>query len=233
MGLRTHAGSSLVEALAVMTLSSMVMAVIAGICAAQLRLARAAADRAAATDAVRTATSILLGEARRITPEDIRAHSDDSLALRAFRGAGLPCGTTAGGTLVRHTGDRLPDPAKDSVLILGSEGEVAVQLFDSDRAAGMCPALPGETVLEWRTAGGPVQPGSVLLVFESGAYHLSGRALRYRIGAGGRQPLTEEALRHPYTRFTGFGAASIGFRIQVGERRSEHAAFFAPLPSRP
>ena len=37
--------------------------------------------------------------------------------------------------------------------------------------------------------------GGAALVFESGTYYLSQRALRYRIGAEGRQPLTDELLR--------------------------------------
>jgi hypothetical protein len=33
------------------------------------------------------------------------------------------------------------------------------------------------------------------MIFESGTYYLSQRALRYRIGGEGRQPITEEFLR--------------------------------------
>ena len=34
----------------------------------------------------------------------------------------------------------------------------------------------------------------LILVFETGTYHLSRGALRYRRGRGGRQPVTEEVL---------------------------------------
>lgn len=227
MRFRVRSGSSLVEAVAVMTLSSMVMGVIAGICVAQLRLARVTAEEAASAEAVRTVTSVLSGEARRITPVDVRASSDDSLAIRSFRGAGLPCGATPGGVLVRYTGDRFPDPSKDSVLVTGAGPESSLVLIDSAPAPGTCPALMGETILEWRM-GGTVPQAAMLLVFESGTYHLSSRALRYRLGAGGRQPLTIEALGHPHTRFTAVTARAITFQIQAGERRSSHAASFAP-----
>jgi hypothetical protein len=232
MRLRNRVGSSLLEAMAVMTLSAIVMAVIAGVCAAQLRLARVTAEQAVATEAVRTVTSVLSGEARRMMAADVSADSDDSLAIRAFRGTGLPCGTTTTGVLVRYVGDRVPDPAKDSILILGALPEFGTPLFDSAPAAGTCSSLPGEAVLEWRT-GGTVPPGSVLLLFESGSYHLSTRALRYRIGPGGRQPLTTEALRHPFTRFTGVTTGAIAFQIDAGGRSSEYRAVFAPPPVQP
>lgn len=222
---RAPSGSSLVEAVAVMTLTSIVMAVIAGICVAQMRLARAAAGQAAAAEAVRTTAAVLSGEARRMTAADVSASSMDSLALRVFRGSGLPCGTTPDGVLVRYTGDRLPDPAKDSVLIVGAATEAALMLFDAAAAPGLCAALPGELVLELETSGSVPHP-AVLLVFESGSYHLSARALRYRIGAGGRQPLTAQALSHPFSRFSGVTAEGIRFQLEVDGRRSEHTATF-------
>jgi hypothetical protein len=225
-------GSSLIETVAVLSLSSFVMAVIGGICLAQMRLARATADQVADAEAVRTVTQALAGEARRMTAADVRTFSADSLVVRAFRGTGIPCGGAAAAALVRYMGDRLPDPAKDSVLVVGPASEAAVPLLDSAPAPGQCPALPGEAVLLWRT-GGTLPPGSVVLLFESGSYHLATRALRYRTGAGGRQPLTAEALHHPYTRFTGVAADAVSFRIEAGGRRSEHLAPFGAGPLEP
>jgi hypothetical protein len=228
MNLRIRAGTSLVELLAVMSLAAMVIGVIAGIFSAQLRLARATARRAADSEAVRTVTSVLPAEMRRIAAGDVRAFAEDSIAIRAFRGIGLPCGATQGGTLVRYRGDRLPDPEKDSVLAAALDPEIIVPLLGSTTAAGMCTGLPGETVLEWTMA----DPGTaaVLLVFEAGSYHLSGRALRYRIGAGGRQPLTDEALLHPYSRFTAVGVEGVRFQVQAGDRRATFSAPFASSP---
>jgi hypothetical protein len=219
-------GASLVEALAVLTLTSLVVAVVIGLCVAQLRLARATAERALTSEAVRTVTSVLSGEARRMMPEDVIAASADSLAIRAFRGAGIPCGSTGTGILVRYQGDRAPDPAKDSVLVLTPAATSAVALLDITAAPGACMTLPDEAVLEWRFATA-LPAESVLLVFESGSYHLTGQALRYRIGGGGRQPLTAEALRHPWTRFTGIGTDAIGFVLQTPLGQSVHAAPFA------
>lgn len=221
-----RAGVSLVEALAALTLSSLVITLVVGICIAQMRLARVAAARAIATETARTVTTVLGGEARRSTAVDVRASSTDSLAMRSFRGSALPCGTAAGAVLVRYAGDRLPDPAKDSVLVVAPPAEHAVGLVDSSAADGQCAARSHEIVLAWRLTGGVADP-SVLLVFESGSYHLSGGALRYRIGAAGRQPLTAEALRHPSTRFTGVTDRAILFDLDAGGNTGAHAAMFA------
>ncbi|MGH7448316.1 MAG: hypothetical protein ACRELT_12185 [Longimicrobiales bacterium] len=193
---------------------------------AQMRLARVTAERSVATESARTVNAVLSGEGRRMTAGDVTAWSTDSLAIRAFRGSGLPCGTTTGGVLVRYGGDRMPDATKDSVLIVEPPGESGTVLLDSAPAAGMCPSEAGETVLEWRVAAA-VPQGAVLLVFESGSYHLNGRAFRYRIGAGGRQPLTPAALRHPYSRFTGVTSRSIRFQLESSGIRSEFTAPFS------
>lgn len=230
--LAQRSGSSLVEAVAVMTLSSIVMAVIAGICVAQMRLARVAAEQAATSEAARTVTSALSGEARRMTAADVSAWSGDSIAVRAFRGSGTPCGATAGGVLVRYTGDRLPDPGKDSVLVASTDPEHGEMLYDVIPAPESCSALPGETILELRTSGTLPQK-AILLVFESGSYHLQMKALRYRIGAGGRQPLTAEALRHPFSRFASVTPDGIRFQVDAGGRQTVHMATFPPRPVLP
>lgn len=222
-----RAGTSLVEVLAVMTLAGLLFTLVAGVCRAHLRLARATAERASRSDAVRTAGVILAGEIRRMTRADVRALTDDSIAVRAFRGTGIPCGTWAGGIVVRYSGDRLPDPAKDSALVIGAALTSALVLLDSGPATVSCPALASESVLQWRLSGS-APPASVILVFESGSYHLSERALRYRIGAAGRQPLTAEALHDAGSRFTSIDDRALRFDIAVDEiRTAAHTAYFA------
>ena len=64
----------------------------------------------------------------------------------------VACGTTVAGTLVRYTGDRMPDPAKDSVLVLAGGPPRVLAL--SSVSPGSCPSLqPGETGLVLRAAG--------------------------------------------------------------------------------
>lgn len=222
-----RAGVSLVEALAALTLSSLVVTLVVGMCSAQMRLANVTAARAVATETTRTVNAVLSGEARRSTAADVHAWSSDSLAIRSFRGTALSCGT-ATGLLVRYAGDRLPEPEKDSVLVVQPAGDVVLGLFDSRPADGSCPVHGDETVLEWRLDGAVPTP-AVLLVFESGSYHLSARALRYRIGSGGRQPLTAEVLRHPFSRFTAGSERGIRFQLDADGHASVHTAMFAPF----
>lgn len=194
-------GTTLAELLVAVALTSLLGAVLCGVLVAQLRVASSLREQVHSADAVRVAAAVLQGEARRITADDVRAASADSLAVRAFRGAGLPCAGLETTTWVRYRGDRLPEPAKDSVAPVGPglHGR-AVALLDARPAAHAdCSPAPGERVLQLRLAEEP-GAAAVLLVFESGRYYLSSRALRYRLGAEGRQPLTAELLL-PGSRF--------------------------------
>jgi hypothetical protein len=123
----------------------------------------------------------------------------DSAAVRAFRGTGVVClrGEGPDELVVAYRGDRLPAPVKDSVEVTTSGGgRVVLDLLSSEPAAGPCPGVAsGETPVRW-LLGGTVPPDAVLgRVFESGSYHFANAALRYRIGAGGRQPVTPSVWR--------------------------------------
>lgn len=131
--------------------------------------------------------------------------SADSLALRAYRGHALICpgGLPSADVLVRIRGVRMADPGKDSVLLMGHGGRTRVVALLSRLVVDVpCPGALGPATERWRLSA-DVPPGAVVgRYFERGAYHLSGRALRYRRGAGGRQPLTPEALASPSGAFT-------------------------------
>lgn len=137
----------------------------------------------------------------------------DSVALRAFRGTAVVCAVSASGLelVVAYRGDRQPDPAKDSVEVTGADGSItAVRLSSNGPSSAPCPlASAGEVVQAW-TVESAVPSGALLVrVFESGSYHLAGSALRYRIGAGGRQPLTPEVWRDAATGLTRSDSAVI------------------------
>lgn len=186
-------GFSLVELLAALSIFAVVTALLYGALSAQVRLARATAQRVAAADAVRTASHVIAGEARRMSRADVRAAAADSIALRAFRGMAVVCGEEDGEFAVRYRGDRLPDANKDSVIVIsGVAAPVAATLAAVITApSDDCAALPGETVMKW-SVDGAGDSAAVMLLFESGSYFISARALRYRRGAEGRQPLTGE-----------------------------------------
>jgi hypothetical protein len=180
-----------------MAVMSLLAAALCGLLITQLRVARSLTDRAQAGEAVRLTAAVLQGEARRLAAGDVRAIASDSLAIRAFRGIGVPCHSAGATVYVRYRGDRLPEPAKDSVLAVlavDTGGNSTVALLDARPDAHiMCSAGPGERVLQLRLAAS-LDSAAAVLVFESGRYFISNRALRYRIGAEGRQPLTAELL---------------------------------------
>jgi hypothetical protein len=192
-----RAGATLLELLITMAVTTLLGAALCGLLITQLRIARSLTDRAQAGEAVRLTAAVLQGEARRLAAADVRGLAADSLAIRAFRGAGVPCHSADATVHVRYRGDRLPEPAKDSVLavrVVAAGAGAAVALLDARAGAhDMCSAGPGERVLQLRLAE-PLDSAAVVLVFESGRYFISNRALRYRIGAEGRQPLTAELL---------------------------------------
>lgn len=229
-----RSGVSLVEIVVVIAITSLLSAVLIGTLVAQLELARSAAQRALTNDAVRTTLAVVGGELRRAMPVDIRSLSDESLALRSFRGLAHLCDED--GPVVRYRGDRLPDPTKDSVLVVRVDGEQSFRLTDSRTAApgGSCTSEPDHHLLRLDLEGGaPTEGATALLVFESGEYHLSTRALRYTLGAGGRQPLTAERFAHPGTAFlTWSGSYTVGIGLAFPDRPTTvHTLPFSPPPA--
>ena len=149
-------------------------------------------QRLAASDAARVAHVVLRAELLPLVPaRDVAGWSEDSLRIRAFRGAAIVCAQDPGRVVVRYRGMRNPDTTKDSLLVLDADGERTLALASTAAGSG-CAAQPGDTLLRWTGIDAPA--GTVLLLFESGAYSPGSRALRYRRGRGGRQPLTDEVL---------------------------------------
>lgn len=130
---------------------------------------------------------------------DWTAGAGDSVAVRAFRGTGVGCAhATLPLWVVRYTGLRRPDPAKDSVLVLAADGVWRVADLVRARPGACGDGSGGET---WELH--PAIPQAVVgRIFERGSYHVAAGAFRYRPGRGGRQPLTSQVLR------TGAGVAS-------------------------
>ena len=166
-----------------------------------LRRVDAARERIAArTDALvalRVSRHVLRRETRHAVAGADWSVGGDSLSLRAFRGAAVVCGLGGAPTdiLVSYRGDRAPDPTKDSILLLTPEGRSSVHaLVGTAATTAPCAALDSADAALW-TLDAPVGEDVVAAkLFERGSYHLSGSALRYRRGPGGRQPLTPEVL---------------------------------------
>jgi len=119
----------------------------------------------------------------------------DSMPIRAYRGVALVCqhDSTARTIRVSYRGERAPDPAKDSVLLVWPDGRGEVRaVVGVTPAPSPCPGFDSTRTSEWRLDPGAPRGFLVGRLFERGSYHLSGAALRYRRGSSGRQPLTPE-----------------------------------------
>jgi hypothetical protein len=188
------------------------------------RIARLTRERARATETVRLTAGVLRSDLRWLQPEhDLQAWSGDSVRLRSFRGLAVPCARTEPErVLVHYSGLRQPDPDKDSVLVIAPAGESVFALHALRDSTGSCAS--------WQLSA-PAATLGILLVFESGAYSLTDGALRYRVGASGRQPITDEIIDSNRSRFSN-SAFSLSITLK-GARTSPFELRFPTLnPSR-
>ena len=141
----------------------------------------------------RRLAAVVIGKELRagVRGRDWISPASDSLSLRAFRGWGLVCalGKEPGSIVVVYHGERVANPVKDSVLILTADGWRGADLTRRAAGAPSCAMDLGGDPEVW-TIDPPVSGALVARIFERGSYHVSGGALRYRRGLGGRQPLT-------------------------------------------
>jgi len=205
-------GFTVVETLVALTLGWLVAYLALTTLARQRGLQTRLTLRSEALAAARL-TRVVLGEETRVgaPSRDGWSVSGESLGLRAFRGIGVPCtsGPATEELSVRVRGVRLPDPEKDSVLVIDFTGSGPVRAILDRRGVpdADCGGPDAGTLERWRLSG-PVPPGSLVLrYFERGSYHLSGRALRYLRGQAGRQPLTPEVLSDALSGFDVGGRA--------------------------
>lgn len=217
-------GFALIEVVVAGALATIVLASAALLLQAQSRLASNTSFRSEQNDAARAALLTLRAELQPLAPAfDMRAVARDSIASRIFRGVGVVCGFRSATNYVRFHGLRLPDPAKDSVVQVGIEN--SSELISVTDAPSACPHRADEQVLAM-TWPAPAPVGSVWLVFESGAYHLSTNALRYRRGAETRQPITAEVLNDRASAFysvvdSAMRAVRVHLRARAGHAYSQ------------
>jgi hypothetical protein len=227
---RARPGTVMVEAIIAMTAGIVVLSAAVVLFRAQARAAAQLRETLLAADAERSAAAVLSAELRHAMPQDLTGLQPAMLRLRAFRGYALPCGGSDPRLLVRYRGIRDPDVRKDSVLVMMPGAERVVALSASTAAPGACGAMAGERVFRWDAAMS-ADSALVLLVFETGEYHLANAALRYRSGSASRQPLTPELFRTPGSYFepARAGDVLIGFRLHL--LRAPRGSL--PLPAAP
>ena len=213
---RGRCGASVVEALVALLLGLVLASLSMALLARQRSVQSALAERMDLLGTVRIVRHVVGMEFRGGWDSlDLALHAPDSVRLRAYRGLARVCERRSWNSVLATTeGVRLPDPRKDSVVFLTSEGRgVPTALLSVDGHEGPgCGTRPGRaTILSVSDS----IPRDVMLVrfFERGSYHLSGRALRYRRGLSGRQPLTPETLRTPTSAFLPQKGGDVGIRL--------------------
>ena len=156
------------------------------------------------------------------------------LSLRAFRGVGFACGQQpADGWGVAVAGYRLPDPDKDSVLVLSADGRWrAAALERRLRGSGFdCQELPGFSAQVWTLDPPPTRPLAAIY-FERGAYRLASDAFRYRRGGGGWQPLTGTGLAADSSVLEAAGGQGLEARVTWEDLDAMYPSFRWKIRSR-
>lgn len=191
-----RAGVTLVESVIVLLLLLLVLGTVWTVTAGMGRAAAELADRGESLATTRAASWILQEELEGVlAPRDLSPPAGDSFSIRAFRGAAVVCAARESAELVvGWSGVRDPDSSKDSVLALRSDGTWTASALAA-RGPGFGSCAPTDRMTEERwTLDPPAQDAVLLRFFERGSYHLTDDAFRYRIGAGGRQPLTPPTI---------------------------------------
>lgn len=188
------------------------------------------AARADGLVAMRVARHVLRRELDGSVPGRDWLVDDDSLSLRAFRGAALVCALDSATVevTVSYSGVRRPDPSKDSVLLLDPSGSGETRaLVGVGAATTGCGPVESDGLELWRLDA-PVGPSAVVArLFERGSYHLSGAALRYRRGASGRQPLTPEVWADETAWTSSSGRLGIDVRHATPDAGRDWSGFLA------
>lgn len=214
-------GYGLVELLVTLAVSALVATALGSALFYQLRMARLVTARVAVVSATRLALHVLRTDLRLAAPDsDVHGFGRESIAARLPRASGAVCGTAPGQIWIRATGMREPDVRKDSILIISARGEQVGAILTASQDPGTCAPVPGTTVYRLTTTTAAITAGAAL-VFESGTYYLRENAFRFRIGAEGRQPLTEEV----------FQDAGSGFALAGDSAHANLAVRLTALPA--
>ena len=213
------------------TVAEVLVALICGLLVVQLSLAGLARVRSVELRLTRRSDTLAALRASRVVLRrelrfgvrgiDWVDFAPDSIRLRAFRGVGVVCtdGVLAPDLMVAWSGIRALEPEKDSVLLLTGQGAwVRADLLSVRSTSDRCVTDPRTDVERWRLSVTPEESIVLARLFERGSYHVSGAALRYRRGRGGRQPLTPEVFDTPPSGFVkrGGSLALEWIRLQDG-----------------
>lgn len=119
---RAHSGFTLVELLVSLVLFGAVSGGLLSVALVAVRTADRQRDRARQETALRDAAAVIASELGDIAPaSDLAGFEPESVTYRAERGSGRTCGSDGSSIVLRDAtfrSWRLPDPARDSLLVL-------------------------------------------------------------------------------------------------------------------
>lgn len=231
---RRRRGFVLVEVIVAGLLLLFVVQVAWWTTATQSRVATRVVEGARMLDETRLILQVLSTELRHSVPGEDWAIDGGDLALRAFRGIGFACaGQPDRGWGVAAAGYRLPDPDKDSVLVLSTDGGWrGAALARRVSGSGLdCAELDGFAREVWTLDPPPPARPLVALYFERGSYRLASDAFRYR-GRGGWQPLTGTGLAADSSGLVAAGAGELEARVAWRDLETIHPTFRWRIRSR-
>lgn len=181
-------GVTVVETLVALTLLLFLAGLLVQLLVGAHRTGRRVSGRLEVAEARRVARDLVDWSVR---GGGIREDPGRVLTLRSFVGHGEPC--PGGGFAYR--GRRLPDPARDSLWLLGPDGSWTVEPAAGLRHTGCHAGSPGPPLPGFRLdpATGPMTGVVLVRVFEGGRFTL-GDALRYGRAGTRAQPLTAPVL---------------------------------------
>ena len=212
--MKARPGTALLELMTALALLALLSAACAVLIHSQSMLVHSISERTDADETLRTTRLLMRDEFQDLTRADVRAIATDSFAARVYRAWGIVCAVDSSLVILRYRGIRQPEADKDSLLVLGAERAVA--FTEAALPERTCEALPREEQVALRTER-QLRNGAVVLLFESGAYHLATRALRYRRGLEGRQPITDELIEDRASQFIA-EADQLGVIVRVRSR---------------
>ena len=213
-------GFTLLETLLALLLGWLVTSLALATLARQREMQVGMSRRADALAATRTARHLITRELRTMGPDEVKWRLPaDSLSIRAYRGVAVVCpgGGAARELAVQWEGLRAPEAAKDSVWVLGANGEEkVVALVETLAPRAPCMGLPEASGALWVLSDPPPDQPLLSAYFERGTFHLSDGALRYRRGEGGRQPVTPESFLTPPSSFEPWGDGVVARLVPDG-----------------
>jgi len=202
-GSGNRAGHTLPELAVALLLASIVGAAVLGLLSSSTQAVRQLVARSDQAEVRRTVSALLHEELSvGVAGRDWAVDGERAVRLRAFRGYARVCSDDGGILTVAWRGQRLPDPTRDSVLVLTADGRwhaVDLAWEGAPPEPARCGPLAEEGVFReraggWRLSGEVPEAPLLLRSFEQGRYSLEDGAFRYRQGTGGRQPLTPELV---------------------------------------